>query len=159
VREPPTGHADARGADDLESRRALINAEALCTAQGQRLNEAGRRVLKTLLASDRALKAYDLTHALATGGRSAGPPTIYRALRLLVGVGLAHRIESLNAFVACRFPGEAHLPGFRICESCGATEEFKVEPIPSQAAGHGDCRLVFEILGPCRSCGRSPGQA
>ena len=156
MRQPPAGEPGDR--DSLEGRRALIRAEALCAEHGQRLNDAGRRVLKALLAADRALKAYDLTHALATRGRSAGPPTIYRALRILVGVGLVHRIESLNAFVACRFPGEVHLPGFKICEACGAAEEFRVEPVPSQATGQ-DCRLVFEILGPCQSCGRSSARA
>lgn len=150
--EPSTGEGEARSPDAFESSRALIAAEALCAARGERLNDPGRRVLKALLASGAPLKAYDLMHALASGGRSAAPPTVYRALKFLIGMGLAHRIESLNAFVACRFPGEAHLPGFRVCESCGAAEEFRLDQVPPEVGGHGEWRLVFEVLAPCPSC-------
>jgi Fur family zinc uptake transcriptional regulator len=130
----------------------LIAAEALCAARGERLNDPGRRVLKALLTAAAPLKAYDLTHALAIGGRSASPPTVYRAVRFLIGMGLAHRIESLNAYVACRFPGEPHLAGFHVCESCGSAEEFRLERVPPEAEGAGDWRLVFEVLAPCTSC-------
>jgi Fe2+ or Zn2+ uptake regulation protein len=150
--EPPTSDGEAGGPDALDSHRALIAAEALCAARGERLNDPGRRVLKALLTAAAPLKAYDLTHALATGGRSASPPTVYRAVRFLIGMGLAHRIESLNAFVACRFPGELHLAGFHVCESCGSVAEFKLEEIPPQAAPLDRGRLVFEVLTVCATC-------
>ena len=47
------------------------------------------------------MSAYDLIQVLHSEGMSS-PPTMYRALRQLVDAGVAHRIESLNAFVACR---------------------------------------------------------
>lgn len=134
---------------------ALIRAEALCAAHGERLNDSGRRVLKALLAAPAPLKAYDLTYALATGGRSAGPPTVYRALRFLIDMGLAHRIESLSAYVACRFLGEPHIAGFRVCERCGAAEEFRLAQVPPEVGGSGQARLVFEVVAPCSACGGS----
>ncbi len=155
--EPPTSEGDARSPGAFEASRALIAAEALCAARGERLNDPGRRVLRALLAAHAPLKAYDLTHALATGGRSAAPPTVYRALKFLIGMGLAHRIESLNAFVACRYPGEDHLAGFHVCETCGAAEEFRVEQVSPDLAGHGRGRLVFEVLAPCPSCRKADG--
>jgi len=132
--------------------RALIAAETLCAAQGEALNDPGRRVLRALLAAPYPLKAYDLTYALASGGRSAAPPTVYRALKFLIGMGLAHRIESQNAYVACRFPGEPHFAGFRVCQRCGAAEEFKLEDIPGPGGPRNGDRLVFEVLGTCSAC-------
>ena len=149
--EPPTSEGEARSPDAFEG-RALIAAEALCAARGERLNDPGRRVLKALLASGAPLKAYDLMHALASGGRAAAPPTVYRALKFLIAMDLAHRIESLNAFVACRFPGEPHLPGFRVCEGCGAAEEFILNKASPEIAGYEKGRLIFEVVAPCSSC-------
>jgi Fur family zinc uptake transcriptional regulator len=146
VRGPATGE------DQAHILSALIQAEALCAGRGQRLNDSGRRVLKALLAAGAPLKAYDLTYALAKAGRSAGPPTVYRALKFLVDMGLAHRIESLSAYVACRFLGEPHVAGFRVCERCGAAEEFRLDDVPPQAAPLDPGRLVFEVLKVCATC-------
>jgi Fur family zinc uptake transcriptional regulator len=140
------------GDDGLAAARQLIVAEAVCAARGERLNAPGRRVLQALITSERPMKAYDLMHALAEGGRSAAPPTVYRALRLLIGTGLAHRIESLNAFIACRFPGETHLAGFHVCERCGRADEFRLDALPPPVAPLEQGRLVFEVLKPCASC-------
>jgi Fur family zinc uptake transcriptional regulator len=136
----------------------LIEAEALCSGRGERLNRAGREVLKVLLQSTRPLKAYDLTYALGDAGRSAAPPTVYRALRLLIGVGLVHRIETLNAFVACRFPGEHHLPGFVVCEVCGVADEVRLEALPPQIAVSEHDRLVLEISRCCAVCVSTNGR-
>jgi Fur family zinc uptake transcriptional regulator len=145
------------GQDALETGRRLIAAEAICASRGQRLNGAGRRVLKALLDSDRPLKAYDLTYALGDGVRSAAPPTVYRALRLLIGVGLAHRIETLNAFVACRFPGEPHLAGFLVCKSCGAADEVRLDAMPPVIGPLDNDRLVFEVMKRCAACDAAQG--
>jgi len=136
--------------------RRLIEAEALCATRGERLNRPGRRVLKALLSTNRPLKAYDLTYALGDGGRSAAPPTVYRALRLLMGVGLVHRIEILNAFVACRFAGEPHRAGFIVCETCGAAEEVQLDVLPPQIEAGLDDRLVVEVSRRCAAC-EAPG--
>ncbi len=135
--------------EELEAQRALIAAEALCTARGGTLNAPGRRVLRALLAAERPLKAYDLIHILAADSRSAAPPTVYRALKFLTQMGLAHRVESQNAYVACRFPEEAHVAGFRVCPRCGATEEFKLDPA---AVGGPAVRIVFEAHAICAAC-------
>ncbi|HEX7948036.1 MAG TPA: transcriptional repressor [Phenylobacterium sp.] len=152
MRRPPEDGAPSSEPDLMARRRALIAAEALCAARGEALNDPGRRVLKALLAAPSPLKAYDLTHALATGGRSAAPPTVYRALKFLIAMGLAHRIESQNAYVACRFPGEPHFAGFHVCERCGAAQEFRLADIPAPAGPRSADRLVFEVLGSCSAC-------
>jgi Fur family transcriptional regulator, zinc uptake regulator len=57
-------------------------------------------VLKTLNAADTPLSAYDILDRLRGDGLRA-PLQIYRALDKLIEHGLAHRLESLNAFVCC----------------------------------------------------------
>lgn len=135
--------------EELEAQKALIAAEALCTARGGMLNAPGRRVLRALLAAERPLKAYDLIHILTAESRSAAPPTVYRALTFLTQMGLAHRVESQNAYVACRFPAETHVAGFRVCPRCGAAEEFKLDPATIGAPAE---RIVFEAHAVCAAC-------
>lgn len=143
---------DAEDRDTLEIGRRLIAAEAICAARGDRLNSPGRRVLKALLASGRPLKAYDLMYELGDRDRPAAPPTVYRALRVLIAAGLAHRIETLNAFVACRVPAEPHLAGFRVCEACGTAEEVALDGLPPGVAAGVHDRLVFEVITRCAAC-------
>ncbi len=149
---------DGRSDEDiLAIGRRLIAAEAICAARGEVLNAPARRVLKALLASGRPMKAYDLMHAVGNGVRSAAPPTVYRALKLLIGVGLAHRIETLNAFVACRLPGEPHVASFRVCTRCGAAEETPLAALPPGiGAGEDVERIVLEVVKPCVAPGGCP---
>ena len=48
-------------------------------------------------------------------GFNSQPPVAYRALDFLVENGFVHKIERLNAFVACALPGTVHSPAFMIC--------------------------------------------
>ena len=54
----------------------------------------------------------------------SAPPTVYRALGQLTARGLVHRLESLNAFVACAHPRHGEGTAFAICGDCGVVEEF-----------------------------------
>lgn len=137
---------------ELDDARRLSLAEAICGDLGERLNAPSRRVLRALYASPRPLKAYDLMHALAQGGRAAAPPTVYRALKFLIDAGLAHRIESLNAFIACRFPGAPHIAGFHVCERCGSAREFRLEGPPPHLPATDGARLIFEVVQACEAC-------
>ena len=64
------------------------------------------------------LTAYALLDNLRENGFRA-PLQVYRALDKLVDYGLVHRLESLNAFVACRHKGCADhkTAAFAICET------------------------------------------
>ena len=101
-------HEEALGLAGAALRSRLAAAEALCVRREQRLTAPRRRVLELLLQAGQPLKAYDLMAAFDPHA-PAKPPTVYRALEFLEREGFAHRIESLNAFVACGHPltGEA----------------------------------------------------
>ena len=66
---------------------------------------------------------YDILDLLREAGFNSQPPVAYRALDFLVENGFAHKIERLNAFVACALPGTVHSPAFMICRQCDIVAE------------------------------------
>jgi len=133
----------------------ITEAERRCLEAGETLTPLRRRVLELLIDQPGPAKAYDLLHQLSA---QAKPPTIYRALDFLVRLGLAHRIESLNAFVSCGVGACARSTMFLICEKCGAAEEFDAGHALvdlSDAAkkdGFAIRRTMIEASGLCSTC-------
>lgn len=151
------------GQHDHEACRhsAMAAAEALCAAGGLQLTPVRRRTLELLLESHAALGAYDLLARLKDEGLAAQPPAAYRALSFLTEHGLAHRVERLNAFVACIRPGAAHHPAFLICKSCHQVSEATglgagrlAEGVAAQGFAVED--LVIEAEGICPACREAP---
>lgn len=134
---------------------ALSAAEAACAVAELRLTPVRRRTLEILLEAHEALGAYDVLARLDKDGFGSKPPVAYRALTFLVDAGLAHRIERLNAFVACTLPGAAHDPAFLICQSCGTVAEGEASGAmqsSAAAAGFQIERTTVEVTGLCPSC-------
>ena len=107
---------------------ALRRAEARSLEAGARFTPLRKRVFELLVEAGGPVKAYDLIARLKAGETSA-PPTVYRALDALVAVGLAHRVASLNAYVACHHEGDQHAAWLMICDCCGNVEEI-AQPSP-----------------------------
>ncbi|OSP54039.1 Fur family transcriptional regulator [Pseudoruegeria sp. SK021] len=137
---------------------ALQAAEDYCARNKLQLTKVRRRVLEILLAAHRAMGAYDILAQLAREGLGSQPPVAYRALDFLVSNGFAHKIETLNAYVACSLPGAAHSPAFMICRVCGAVVEAPTSP---QAGRLGEAArdlgfaietAVMEAEGLCPTC-------
>ena len=139
-------------------RTTLDKAEAHCAATGLRLTAVRRRALEILLAEHRALGAYDLLEILAAEGLGAQPPVAYRALDFLVKAGFAHKIEALNAYIACTHLGADHAPAFLICRSCKSVAETDTAPAQGRLgaaardAGFKIERTVVEAEGLCPDC-------
>jgi Fur family zinc uptake transcriptional regulator len=137
---------------------AMAEARERCEAQGARLTPTRRRVLELLLESHAALGAYDVLARLKEEGLGAQPPVAYRALDFLVSHGFAHRIEKLNAYVACAHPGAAHAPAFMICRDCGAVAEMPEAAVTATLAavaenmGFALEHAVVEAEGLCPGC-------
>src|ERR1043165_1900946 len=85
--------------------------------------ENAELVFAALSKADRPLTAYELLGRLRTKGITA-PPTVYRSLDRLIKDGRAHRLESLNAFLACGKPHHRTSAIFAICRTCGTTVEI-----------------------------------
>lgn len=135
----------------------IAEAERRCTESGESLTPLRRRVLELLLDQPGPAKAYDLL-PLLDSEKQAKPPTIYRALDFLVRHGLAHRIESLNAFVACDVGACERSTIFLICEKCGGAEEFDAGHAlvdlkdAAKKDGFSIRRTMIEAKGVCSAC-------
>lgn len=140
----------------------LKQVETHCAQAGLQLTPVRRRVLEMLLNEHRALGAYDILDKLRNEGLGSQPPVAYRALDFLVTHGFAHKIERLNAFVACAHPGEDHDPAFLICRKCDAIAETQTKTAQGQLgsnakrAGFQIERAIIEAEGVCPNCPQDP---
>lgn len=143
---------------DLCVDQALSAAETRCTHEGLRMTPVRRKVLELLLQEHRALGAYALLDLLRDAGFGSQPPVAYRALDFLSAHGFVHKIERLNAFVACAHPGENHSPAFMICRLCDTVAETQSTPAKgalgdaARAAGFHIEKTVVEAEGVCPAC-------
>jgi len=131
-----------------------------CDARGLRLTPLRREVLELVAKARRPVKAYDLLESLRDRHAGAAPPTVYRALDFLLENGFIHRLESINAFVFCQHPAEAHQVPFLICDVCESATEVCDEGaiahlIERQAHDFGfrAKAQTLEVHGVCRRCG------
>ena len=135
--------------------KALARAEAQTEARGLRWTPPRKRVYELLLEAAGPVKAYDIMESFAD--KAAKPPTVYRALEFLEQAGFAHRIPSLNAFVACAADEEDHIAAFLICDCCGAVQEFDPGAVAAASAaaraeGFTLRAVSLEVRGRCRRC-------
>ena len=107
------------------------------------------------------LSAYAILDQLHDSGFRA-PVQVYRALEKLMELGLVHRLESLNAFVACQQRTCDHQSKktimFTICEICGSVQELVnngLEHLVRSLEKDIDFltnRSVIELKGICSTC-------
>lgn len=135
----------------------MARQESKQTTVRRSLARHAETILATLRGLGRPASAYDIQAELASIGYLA-PQTIYRALNWLIEQGLAHKVESLNAFVACSHGCHYGPSVFAICKSCGAVSELK-DPVIDVAvdawsglAGFAVRRAALELQGVCARC-------
>lgn len=118
-------------------------------------------VLAALRRCGGPLSAYDVLGELRRISPKIAPPTVYRALAALTESGRVHRLESLNAFVACQCDHHHQASILSICDECGAVEERVVPEILNELSsivgqsGFQPKRYVIEVHGLCASCART----
>ena len=105
------------------------------------------------------LSAYTILDQLREEGLRA-PLQVYRALDKLVEYGLVHKLESLNAYVACQHQdcGQHEMVAFTICEDCGDVKEINDERLTTPVAtitkdkGFELRKSTVELRGLCPDC-------
>ena len=108
-----------------------------------------------------ALTAYELLDSVRHSGIRS-PTQVYRALERLAERRLVHRVESMNAFIACTHAHDddpyPQAVAFAICNKCGSVTEIDLSTIDQDL---GDCAAksgfkidhsFFELHGKCRNC-------
>ncbi len=147
--------AGVSGEDTRQGKRI----EGTIMAARDTLTKNQLRVLEKLEASTGPLSAYTLLDLLREQGFRA-PLQVYRALDGLMNAGFVHRLESMNAFVACAEPHDhSHrMIAFAICDKCGQVSEFSDEVVGKQldqwvgSTGFAAKKAVIEFRGTCAKC-------
>lgn len=138
----------------------LKQAEALCAQRQQRFTELRRRVLELVCGYQQPVGAYVLLDELRREGRSAAPPTVYRALDFLQQQGLVHRLATNNTYIACAHPQQTHEGVFLVCSQCGHTQEVHTQgvlEVLKRDASEFNFKVqhaAVEITGLCEQCGQ-----
>jgi len=116
-------------------------------------------IFELIHKSPEPLKAYTILSNVRKKGIKA-PPQVYRALDKLVEIGKIHKIESKNAFVACRNSDceISKATAFSICESCEIVDEISDVKLSKYLSnfnhkkGMKFKRFNLEFFGLCKKC-------
>ena len=152
----------------------IAAVEHACRERGLRLTPIRARVLSLIAEAGKPVKAYELLEWVreerSADGAAVGadaPPTVYRALDFLMANGFVHKLQSVNAFVACHHPSSAqHSVPFLICDQCHSAVELEDREVVSQletrarALGFQPRAQTLEVHGLCAHCagrGTRPG--
>ncbi len=140
---------------------AMSEVKAICKTRQVRLTPVRERVLELLWSAHEPMRAYDILEKLGAEGFGSQPPVVYRALDFLIEHGFAHKIECLNAFLACDCPGADHGAKFLICTGCNRVAEFDDKAVAkaldnvAEGSGFSIGRATLEVEGLCPDCSAS----
>ena len=127
--------------------------------QTQILSRNQQIVLDIIEKAKGPLKAYSILFNVQKKGINA-PQQIYRALDKLIEMGKIHKIESKNAFVACRSSDcvISKATAFSICESCEMVDEISDTKLSKYLSGFNHKKVMkfkrfnLEFFGICKKC-------
>ena len=125
----------------------------------QYLTKNQQIVLDLVEKSTQQLKAYSILFNVQKKGLKA-PLQVYRALDKLVEIGKIHKIESRNAFVACKNSScqVSKATAFSICESCEKVTEINNSKLSKYLKNFKDnsgmkySKYNLEFFGVCKKC-------
>ena len=125
----------------------------------QYLTKNQQIVLDLVEKSSEPLKAYSILFNVQKKGLKA-PLQVYRALDKLVEIGKIHKIESRNAFVACKNSScqVSKATAFLICESCEKVTEINNSKLSKYLTNFEDNsgmkynKYNLEFFGLCKKC-------
>ena len=125
----------------------------------QYLTKNQQIVLDFVEKSSEPLKAYSILFNVRKKGLKA-PLQVYRALDKLVEIGKIHKVESRNAFVACKNSScqVSKATAFSICESCEKVTEINNSKLSKYLSNFEDnsgmrySKYNLEFFGLCKKC-------
>lgn len=137
---------------------SMQSIENLCIQRGIRFTPIRKQILQLIWDSHCAKKAYDLLEEIKPFFKNAKPVTVYRTLDFLQEQGFIHKIESLNAFIACNQGHCDYERMFLICTQCHEIEEQTGKDMAKtineelQHTGFIHHYKTIEIQGLCVNC-------
>lgn len=138
----------------MKSNAFIKSAEQYCLDNQLRLTPPRQYVLDILAKADKPLGAYDVLERLGQYIDKPKPPTAYRAIDFWKDHGFVHKIESLNAYVACCEEHTHHNTHFLICDDCNGVEEVHSHDVKDIEVPKGfvSKRTFTETHGTCEDC-------
>ena len=123
------------------------------------LSKNQKIVLDFIQKTNRPVKAYSILSNVSKKGLKA-PPQVYRALDRLIKIGKIHKIESKNAFIACKNSSctISNATAFSICDSCEMITEISNPKLSKYLANFEDetgmryNKYNLEFFGLCKKC-------
>ena len=112
--------------------RLVKRAIKFCKVNKERLSKPRLEVLKIINESTKPIKAYEILKKLSEKIDNPKPPTAYRAIDFWHKHNFIHRIESLNAYSACKEDHSHDGSQFLICDDCGIVIESHLCELPRQ---------------------------
>lgn len=140
---------------------SVDRAGAIFAERNLRFTDLRRKVFEEIASTTASVGAYEVLDRLAKKGTRLAPISVYRALDALLEAGVVHRLESKNAYFACRRlhePRTGRRPMFLSCETCGAVLEVDGHDIfqaidAAAHEAHFEPRVRFvEVSGTCPDC-------
>lgn len=137
----------------------LSHADSVLKQHNQKWTVPRRLIFDALVVQTKPQSAYQLIdHIVSTTGHTLKPPSAYRALQFFQEVGLAVKVEGLNAFMLCRGHDHGTQHVFFVCDACGDTNEHCNSQISesllhsAQHVGFKPTKQIIELHGECRNC-------
>ena len=138
----------------------IIEKKAIdfCIKNKHRFTIPRKNVLQVIAYSEKPLKAYEVLNKLEKVLNSPKPPTIYRAIEFWQSHNFIHRIESLNAYAACKADHFHEGSQFMICNVCGKVIESHICELPSlikkklEKKTFTPLKWNLEVNGICNQC-------
>jgi len=129
------------------------------TQKQEQLSKNQQIVLSIIEKAKGPLKAYSILYNVQKRGIKA-PLQVYRALEKLIEIGKIHKIESKNAFIACKNSDceISKATAFSICESCEMVDEISDAKLSKYLSsfnhrkGMKFKRFNLEFFGLCKKC-------
>lgn len=136
----------------------FARAEHFFEGKHKRLTPIRRRMLEILSVQRSAMTASKILDQLKTDGKAPHTQVAYRAREFLVEFGFAHKVENLNAYVACTHLDAHHAPAFMICRMYDEATEA-ASPVsgdtmqrPARKIGFVVAATILKAVGICPDC-------
>ena len=130
----------------------IDHAQEVCLNKGLRLTKKRRQVLLALLASPKALSAYEIRDLCKTDSGDLLPPmSIYRILEFLQEAGFIHKLNMSSRYTACTHITCDHkhlFSQFLICIKCQLVTEINIPDLTITNMKHDAESVGFELESP-----------
>ena len=142
----------------MKKTNLILKAKRYCDAEKYRFTKPRERVLTILAHAKQPMGAYQVLKSLSSREEQIKPPTVYRAIEFWLKHGFIHRIESMNAYIACCEHFQHNNFCIFICDVCQQVMELDMPPFPSSAMAKLEKKqlimnkIMTEIHGKCHQC-------